>query len=186
MKMLSANFRKKLLEIYQKPMAEQKTLLEEYYNMWKGNREQVDDVLVIGFKFELLSEASLNGQGLKWKNKHILIAEDIDINYFLLVEALKSTKAHIYRVENGLEAIDYCKNNYVDLVLMDIHMPVMDGLEATKQIKSFKQDLPIIAQTALGQDEDIELIKDAGCNDYISKPIDLKTFLAMISKYLNK
>jgi hypothetical protein len=69
---------------------------------------------------------------------------------------------------------------------MDIYMPIMDGLEATRQIRAFNQQLPIIAQTANGKSDDISKIKDAGCNGYISKPIKLAAFLEQIQEHLIK
>jgi len=185
-KMFSANFRKLLLEIHQKPMAEQKRLVQEYYDDWKGKCEQVDDVMVIGFKFEPQIVFSTINQEYLWSDKKILIADDVDFNYILLLEALKPTKAQVIRAVNGQAALEYCRENNVDLVLMDIRMPVMDGIEATKQIRLFNKQLPIIAQTAHGEDSDIDEINAAGCNDYISKPINLKTFLTVIRKHLIK
>jgi len=186
LKMFSANFRKYLIEISSKPMAEQKKLLSDFYDNWKGPNEQVDDVLVIGFKFfPNIVQPSVN-QEYFWPDKHFLIAEDADLNYILLVEALRNTKANVTRAINGFDAVEACKINHFDLVLMDIRMPVMDGLEATKLIKSFKPQLPVIAQTANAEDDDIEQIKLVGCDDYIAKPINLKTFLKVIQKNIVK
>jgi CheY-like chemotaxis protein len=185
-KIFSTNFKKLLHDNHQKPLPEQKRLLEQYYDAWKGTREQVDDVLVIGFKFEPQIVFSTINNEFLWQDKKILIAEDVDFNYILLVEALKPTKAIVSRAVNGLDAIDYCKNNHTDLILMDIRMPVLDGIEATRQIRTFNQQIPIIAQTAHGEDGDMDMIKEAGCNDYITKPINLKTFLSVIRKHLIK
>ncbi|HOT15146.1 MAG TPA: response regulator [Bacteroidales bacterium] len=186
MKMMSANFRKFLMQIHQRSMKEQKILLEDYFNQWKGDFEQVDDVLVIGFRFDHhIINTALNRE-YAWDDLNILIAEDIDINYFLLFEALKPTKANISRAKNGVEAVEYCKNNKVDVILMDIRMPEMNGIEAAKLIREFNPKVPIIAQTANGEENDLENIKEAGCNDYITKPINLKNFLATIKKHLNK
>jgi CheY-like chemotaxis protein len=185
-KMLSANFRKYLLEIYQEPMDKQKKLLEDFYDNWKGTYDQLDDVTIIGFKFQSKYKVSNTPQYKLWHDKRILIAEDVEINFLLLVEALRPTQTKIFRAENGRDAVDYCKSNDYELVLMDINMPIMDGIEATKLIKSFKPDLPVVAQTAIGSDEDIEKIMNAGCDDYISKPIDLKKFLSIVRKYIIK
>jgi CheY-like chemotaxis protein/serine phosphatase RsbU (regulator of sigma subunit) len=185
-KIFSTNFKKLLHDNHQKPLPEQKRLLEEFYDTWKGPREQVDDVLVMGFKFEPQIVFTVVSNEFLWQDKKILIAEDVDFNFILLVEALKPTKAIVSRVANGLDAIDFCKNNQTDLILMDIRMPVLDGIEATKLIRTFNQDIPIIAQTAHGEDGDKEKIMEAGCNDYITKPINLKTFLSVIKKHLIK
>ncbi len=184
-KIFSANFRKVILENHKKPMLEQKKILEEFYDNWKGDADQVDDVLVIGFKFDPHFRATPIRPQFLWHEKKILIAEDLDLNYILLVEALKPTKAKITRVMNGLEAVEYCKNNEADLILMDIRMPVMDGIEATKQIRKFNRELPIIAQTANSEPDDIRTIHEAGCNEYISKPINLNIFLDVLRKHLD-
>ena len=186
LKMLSATFRNFILDICDKPMDTQKRLLEDFYDQWRGNRQQMDDVTVIGFKFKEVYKISNTPQFKLWHDKKILIAEDVEINFMLLAEALKPTKARIFRVENGRDAVEFCKNNDLDLVLMDIYMPIMDGIEATRLIRNFKPDLPIVAQTAVGTQEDIDNIMLAGCNDYMLKPIDLKLFLSIIRKIIMK
>lgn len=186
LKMLSSVFRNYIIEICDKPVNEQKKLLEDYYVQYKGNRQQIDDVTVIGFKFKEVYKISNTPQFKLWHDKRILIAEDVEINFMLLVEALKPTKAKIFRVENGRDAVEFCRNNELDLVLMDIHMPIMDGIEATRRIRSFNPDVPIIAQTAVGTQDDIDNIMKAGCNDIIQKPIDLKIFLSTIRKIIMK
>lgn len=186
LKMLSATFRNYLLEICDHSMVTQKQELEDFFDSWRNNRDQMDDVTVIGFKFNTLYKVSNTPQFKLWHDKRILIAEDTEINFMLIVEALKPTKATIFRVANGRDAVEYCRNNDLDLVLMDIFMPVMDGIEATRQIKLFKPDLPIIAQTAIGTQEDIDKIMLAGCDAYIQKPIDLKVFISTIRKILMK
>jgi serine phosphatase RsbU (regulator of sigma subunit)/ActR/RegA family two-component response regulator len=185
-KMFSQRFRKYLLEIHDKPLKEQKQLLEDYYETWKGSNEQVDDVMVLGFRFAPHVISASTHEDYQWQNKKILIAEDVDLNFILLAEALKPTGAQISRVLNGKDAVEFCKSNSLDLVLMDIRMPEMDGIEATKHIRAFNQEVPIIAQTALSEDGDLGLIQEAGCNDYISKPINLKLFLNIIKKHLVK
>ena len=183
-KFLIKNFRQLLLKHSNKPMAEQKDILEEAINKWKGEREQLDDMLVFGLKIVKYVKPYVKDKTRNWETKRILIAEDTDLNYFLLVEALKSSHAQIFRAKNGLEAVEFCKNNEVDLVLMDINMPILNGLDATRQIREFKKNLPVIAQTAQSQPTDIIDCKEAGCNDYIAKPIDLRSFLNKIEKLI--
>jgi len=114
----------------------------------------------------------------------ILIAEDVDTNFEFLNIVLGHEKINILRAFDGVEAVDICKtNNNIDLVLMDIKMPVMNGLEAAKQILEFRPDLPIIAQTAYAFSDDKSKALDSGCVDYISKPIKVKNLLEMINKY---
>jgi CheY-like chemotaxis protein len=117
--------------------------------------------------------------------KTLLIAEDEDSNYRLLAEMLSDTGMEIIRAENGIEAVALCKmNQAIDLVLMDIKMPEMDGFEATRQIKEFKPDLPIIAQTAYVTEADRMESLACGCADYISKPISKKLLLSKIHEQL--
>ena len=117
--------------------------------------------------------------------KKILVAEDNDSNYILMTYILK--KHYEYeRARNGQEAVEMVKNGQFNLVLMDIKMPVMDGLEATKQIKQLDRDLPIIALTANAFDSDRQLAFDAGCDDFLSKPISSEVCLSTISKIIGE
>ncbi|MFD0861773.1 response regulator [Sungkyunkwania multivorans] len=122
------------------------------------------------------------------KERHILIAEDGEVNFLFLSTTLKripelSTK--IYRAKNGEEAIDiFQKNADIDLVLMDIMMPIMNGYEATKRIKHLKPEIPVIMQTAYSNFEDREKAIKAGCDDFISKPIDKDTLKKTMLQHL--
>lgn len=119
-----------------------------------------------------------------WTNKNILIAEDIDVNFRFLEKILQDTGAKIKRVLNGQEAVDYCReNDNVDLVLMDIQMPGMDGYEASTEIKKMRKDLPIIAQTAHAIEGGREKGIESGCDEYIVKPININKLYATIDKY---
>lgn len=118
------------------------------------------------------------------KKLNILIVEDDEISLRLLKSQLKSIVNKFYVAKSGIEAIKICKDNIdIDLILMDIRMPNMDGLEATKQIRKFNKDVIIIAQTAYALEGDREKSIKSGCNDYISKPIDIETLLSTIKKY---
>jgi len=121
----------------------------------------------------------LNDRELK-----ILVAEDDDVSYTLLVEVLKSDKVHILRANNGLEAVQMVKENQdLSLVLMDIKMPEMNGLEATERIRSFNTSIPIVAQTAYALDGDRDKAISAGCDEYITKPIDSDQLLDIVNRY---
>ena len=121
-----------------------------------------------------------------WKNIHILIAEDDSSSFLVLDAILRPTGAHTSHALNGREAIDMCKKDMsIDLVLMDIQMPLMDGLSATGEIRKFRKNLPIIAQTAHASDEDGQNALKAGCNDYICKPINKIELLNTLQKYLS-
>ena len=107
--------------------------------------------------------------------KKILVAEDTDSN-FLLVSIILRKEYTVLRAYNGIEAIDVYKKEQPDLILMDIKMPEMDGLEASRAIRDIDPEIPIIALTAKAI--------DAGCNDYMAKPIVVGQLTAMIKKYI--
>lgn len=124
---------------------------------------------------------------IDWSNKKILIAEDADDNYFLLTAILKRTKLNLLRAKDGQEAVDIFKEeDGIDAILMDLSMPVMDGLEATRLIKSVNPGVPIIAQTAYAMESDRLQTVEAGCDDYISKPIKRQVLIDLLHKYLEK
>ncbi|MEN8119139.1 MAG: ATP-binding protein [Bacteroidota bacterium] len=115
----------------------------------------------------------------------ILIVEDEEYSLLILEELLKQSGVIILTANDGLQAIQSCIDNpEINLVLMDIQLPRLDGLEATRRIKKIKPDLPIIAQTANVLHEDKQRALSAGCNDYLSKPIDSKKLSKMVYKYL--
>jgi CheY-like chemotaxis protein len=119
------------------------------------------------------------------KDKVILIVEDIPTSYLLILHLLKQYELKFIWAKNGQEAVDECeKNQQIELVLMDVRMPIMNGLEATKKITVIRPDLPIIIQTAYDMQDTKENAIAAGCIDYILKPINVKTFPYLISKYL--
>jgi PAS domain S-box-containing protein len=124
------------------------------------------------------------------KNKYtVLVVEDEEVNYLYLEALLEryNRGIMILHSRNGLEAVEICKKNkQINLVLMDIKMPVMNGYEATKLIKEFRPDLPIVAQTAYSTTEDKEKAKSAGCDDFISKPIGRETLNFVVAKYLSE
>ena len=103
----------------------------------------------------------------------------------MLTAVLKNTMANLIRVKDGQEAVDFVRNNEVDLVLMDINMPRMNGYDATRAIKQLRSDIPIIVQTAMHFDEESDEAYNAGADDYIAKPIDLKTFMNKIERFLS-
>ncbi|MBN1926298.1 MAG: response regulator [Prolixibacteraceae bacterium] len=121
------------------------------------------------------------------KPKTLLIAEDEEYNFMFIEELLSDESYTLIRANNGIEAIEICKSNsLIDLVLMDIKMPVMNGYEATKQIKKIRPDLPIIAQTAYSTESDKNKALESGCSDFISKPFNKEGLLTKISEQLNK
>lgn len=114
----------------------------------------------------------------------ILIAEDDDTSAKLISVGVKDIGKDILKVKTGIHAVDVCRNNPdIDLVLMDIKMPEMNGYEATKQIRQFNNDVVIIAQTAYALIGDRERAIEAGCNDYIPKPFGRLELTELVSKY---
>ena len=115
---------------------------------------------------------------------NILIAEDEEFNYLYLAEVLNEFNVQLYRAKDGLSAVELCKSKpEIDLVLMDIRMPVMDGYTATNEIKKFRPDLTIIAQTAYAMESDRKRSLEEGCDDYISKPIKRDDLIKIVDKH---
>ncbi len=121
-----------------------------------------------------------------WKGKSILVVEDNENNKRFILEMLKKTNVQLIHVENGKKAVEYIQlNKNTDLVLMDIQLPEMSGYEATTKIKEFHKKLPVIAVTANAMAEEKKKCFEAGCDDYISKPIEIDHLLAVIDGYFN-
>ncbi len=126
----------------------------------------------------------MNCKELNWSSKIILVAEDVESNFLFLEEVIRKTGAEVLWAKNGQEAIDLFNTNKIDLILMDIQMPKMNGFDATKIIKKINPNIPIISQTAYAMSEDRVKSLDAGCDDYISKPIPSQKLLDLLSVYI--
>jgi PAS domain S-box-containing protein len=114
----------------------------------------------------------------------VLIAEDDDISFMYLREILKDLDVKILYAENGIRAVEIIKSHpKVNMVLMDLKMPVLNGLEATRQIKELRPGLPVIAQTAFASPVDEQRSMEAGCDDFMAKPIDKNLLIEKINKY---
>lgn len=122
------------------------------------------------------------GQMENTDKKTILVAEDVESN-FLLLKALLGKTYHLIHAYNGAEAIEKFKQEKPDLILMDVKMPVMDGLTATKTIREISQ-IPIIALTAFAFDQDRIRILEVGCNEYLTKPLSPPLLKETIAKYI--
>lgn len=120
------------------------------------------------------------------KNKRILLAEDNNINQEIIVGILEDSYCIIDIANNGKEAIDMFENdnNRYDLILIDVQMPIMDGITATKILRKHNVKIPIIALTANAMKEDIQKTKEAGVNEHLNKPIDIQNFYKVLSSYL--
>ncbi len=127
----------------------------------------------------------MNKELPNWTNVNILIAEDEEINYQLIRVALKRTGAHIFRANNGQEAVDFVKkNNHIHIILMDIQMPVMNGYQAIEIIKSINHDIPIIVQTAFAMASEKDRAYEVGCDDYVTKPINLDILVSKMKSLI--
>jgi two-component system cell cycle response regulator DivK len=118
-------------------------------------------------------------------DKTILIVEDDGDSRFFFENALRKSKANLIFVYDGIEAVEmFRENDCIDLVLMDVRLPRMDGIEATYKIKEINPEIPVIIQTAYSmhttQDEAIK----SGCSEFITKPIKIETLLSILQKYL--
>lgn len=115
----------------------------------------------------------------------ILVAEDEDNNYEL-VKVVLSKRYRLLRAHNGIEAVTFCEDEHPDLILMDIRMPEMDGLDATRIIKEVNPNVPIIALSAYAFEENIREAQAAGCNGFLSKPFRVEDLLDKIHNYLTE
>lgn len=144
---------------------------------------------------DLIGQSSLNEKEAKsdfaeWENsklnqRHVLVVDDAETNRELLRLILEDSGAKIWTCENGKEAVDLLiRKKDFDIVLMDMQMPVLDGYNATKQLRNLKIDLPIIALTANSMKDDDTKCLNAGCTDYLSKPVDMAELIQKISAHL--
>jgi len=120
-----------------------------------------------------------------WNNKTILVAEDEDSNFFFLEAILKKTKVNIIRADDGVKFLEMMnENKHVDLVLLDIKMPGINGFNAIKVIRQQNIKIPVIAQTAFNQAEDKQKCLESGCDDYLAKPLDRELLISKIARFL--
>jgi CheY-like chemotaxis protein len=115
----------------------------------------------------------------------ILVAEDEDSNYEL-VRIVLTKRYRLIRAVNGIEAVSFAEEEHPDLVLMDIRMPDMNGLDATRIIKEVNHDMPVIALSAYAFEENIREAKAAGCDEFLAKPFRVEDLLDLVQKYINK
>lgn len=165
-----------------------------------GGEIEVESEFGKGSNFKFFIKASIDSSKTNSENEQnilkenvdknnkcvkILIAEDDDTGFYFLQTLLKSHDCEIIRAYNGLEVVELFKNNRdVDLILMDMKMPELNGYLATEQIRKMDKDVIIIAQTAYAMAGDFQKAIDSGCDDYISKPIVKKDFFDKIGQYL--
>lgn len=120
-----------------------------------------------------------------WEGKKILVVEDNDTSNIYFEAALRKTKAKLKWAKNGLDAVELVNANQdIDLILMDINMPKLDGIEATRIIKSMYPNIIIVVQTAFILSGEEKMCQEAGCDEFITKPIRLNYLLDTIDNYL--
>ncbi len=123
-------------------------------------------------------------EGKNWDGKVMLVVEDDEISLEFLKELFEPYKLKLLAAYNGRDAIDICKRESgIDLVLMDVQLPLMNGKESMLEIKKIRPQLPIIAQTAFAMSGDREKYLREGFDGYVAKPINVQELLAMIEKY---
>jgi CheY-like chemotaxis protein/anti-sigma regulatory factor (Ser/Thr protein kinase) len=121
------------------------------------------------------------------KDLKILIAEDDDKSEMLIRITIKKFCREILTAATGTKTVELCRNHPdIDLILMDVKMPEMNGYEATKQIRKFNKDVVIVAQTAYALTGEREIIMQSGCNDYVAKPFKPETLMALLKKYFQR
>jgi PAS domain S-box-containing protein len=139
-----------------------------------------------GVREEIIQPEQFNGIKYNWKGKTILIAEDENSNFELLKASIGRTQIKIIRAMNGEEAVEHVKKNQsIDLVLMDIRMPKLNGYDATRQMKIINPKLPVISITAYAMSEDETKSLEAGCDMYISKPIRPSNLLYLLNEFIS-
>ena len=142
---------------------------------------------VLEEKTEIKGVDSLELKKVQMKNLKILIVEDDEVSFSLLKRTIRKIGKEVLHAITGVEAVEACRSNPdLDLVLMDIRMPIMDGNEATRQIRQFNKDVIIIAQTAYAFTGDSDKALEAGCNNYITKPINMALLFELIKKNVIK
>jgi CheY-like chemotaxis protein len=138
------------------------------------------------FKRKVVSPETTSPYGMPDLNGSlILVAEDDSSNYLFIESFLKQVNAKVLWARDGLQAVDLFKNHKsIKLVLMDIRMPHMNGIEAAREIRRINTETPLIALTAYAFTNDREKSLEAGCNEYLSKPVKLDTLIETLNKYL--
>lgn len=129
------------------------------------------------------SRILISNKTYNWSNKHILVAEDEELNWQFVREMLRQTGATIHRARDGREVVTLTRKLSPDAILMDIKMPEMSGIDAARKIRGFNDSVPIIVQTAFVMAEEKEDCILAGCNHFVTKPLDRTTIMELIDSY---
>ncbi len=147
----------------------------------------IPDVNQSGKTAEKPASKGIKASDRNWEDKTILIVEDDQINYQLLEVVLKRTGVKLLHAVTGMDAVRFCSEEQnIDLVLMDVQLPEMNGFEAIKLIKANQPDIPIIVQTANSMNEEKSRADEAGCQGFMTKPISLNKFMSEVDKFMQK
>lgn len=130
------------------------------------------------------SPKKINKLKIDWKDKTILVAEDDEISLLLIEEMLSTTGINVLKAVNGEEAINKFNENKIDILLLDIQMPLKNGLTVLSEVKKQNPNMPVLIQTAYALNNEKEICFSKGCNEYISKPLEYNTLIRKIQKYL--
>ena len=110
----------------------------------------------------------------------ILVAEDNELSYLIVKSILEKLNVNIHHAQNGIEVVEIIKSSHIDLILMDIQMPLLNGIETTREIRKIVPGMPVIALSSFHNSSDILSSFQAGCDDFVSKPIDQNLLLSKI------
>lgn len=168
---------------------------EQLLSIAKTSNIKKDNILIEPFCSStllniLVSKSHVKIEKNKDENKlfakgKVLLVEDNEINQLVAKHNLENIGLEVSTAINGLIAVQKVQKNHYDMIFMDLQMPVMDGFEASKKIREFSKDIPIIALTAAVMEEDLKMTKNAGMNEHLSKPIDMNKLKNVIKKYLS-
>ena len=122
-----------------------------------------------------------------FSDKVVLVVEDNPISFKLMAAVLRQVKTNVVHASNGKKAIEICASGaHFDLVLMDMQMPEVDGLEATKRIKAERPELPIVATTANTYDETAQSCREAGCDAFLTKPLQFRKMFELMQSFFDR
>jgi PAS domain S-box-containing protein len=131
------------------------------------------------------SRVLISNKTYNWRNKQILVAEDEELNWLFLREMLRQAGATIHRARDGNEVVLQARKLKPDAILMDIKMPELNGIDASRKIREFNGKVPIIAQTAFVMTEEKDECMRSGCNHIVTKPLDRTTIMELIDSYFS-
>lgn len=136
-------------------------------------------------KFDTVVLTPKHKDVFNWQSKTILVADDIDSNYRFIQTLLRPTGANLLWAKNGREAVNMVKENKVDLILMDVVMPELDGFEATREIKRINSKVKVICQTAYPATDHQVACRESGMDSYLAKPIPPILMLKTIDEFIS-